>query len=195
MAQAITNPHLRAELACCNGQPKVLADYLKKEWPPDPEVLKSLSLHLRGSDNWTLRFIVRNGRPPAARSGTIWEAGQEATLSWTLYSLGESIANRTLPTSAVSEAQQLLRGLADVLDPAGPGKWKLTFRRPRVGNPSTPLKKTIRLAVLGHRALALYARLRNWQKVDEELDRGKSDAVDSKSRKIAVRLVKNPQKY
>jgi hypothetical protein len=50
------------------------------------------------------------------------------------------------------------------------------------------------MAVLGHRALALYSDLKNWRKVDERLDEDKPDATNSKLRRAAVRLVKYPQK-
>jgi hypothetical protein len=195
MSQVIANPHLRAELACCGGQGKLLAGYLRTEWPPSSEVLKSLSRHLNGSDSWNLRFVVRNGRPPATRTGDLWEEGQESTISRRLYLLGEAIANRSISRSEIQNVQKFLIELANALDPAGRGKWKLSFQRPRRGNPSTPLRSTIRLAVLGHRALALYAVLKNWRDVDDKLDEGKSDATDSKLRKLAVRLVRNPKKF
>jgi hypothetical protein len=195
MSQVIANPHLRAELACCDGQGKLLASYLRTEWPPSSEVLKSLSRHLDGSDNWNLRFVVRNGRPPATRTGELWEEGQEGVISHRLHLLGEGIANNSIPRSEIQKAQKFLIELADALDSAGAGKWKLSFKRPRRGNPSTPLRSNIRLAILGHRALALYAVLKNWRKVDDKLDEGKPDATDSKLRKLAVRLVRNPGKF
>jgi hypothetical protein len=34
MSQVVANPHLRAELACFDGQGKLLAGYLRTEWPP-----------------------------------------------------------------------------------------------------------------------------------------------------------------
>jgi hypothetical protein len=195
MTRSITSPHLRAELACCDGQSKLLASYFRTEWPPNSEVLKSLSRHLVGSDNWNLRFVVRNGRPPATRTGELWEEGQEGVISRRLYLLGEGIANNSIRRSEIQSAQKFLSELANALDPAGASKWKLSFKRPRKGNPSTPLRGTIRLAVLGHRALALYAVLKNWRKVDDKLDEDKPDATDSKLRKLAVRLVRNPEKF
>jgi hypothetical protein len=190
MSQVISDPHLQAELACCDGQGKLLAGYLRTQWPPSSEVLKSLSRHLDGSDNWNLKFVVRNGRPPVTRAGGFLEEGQEGAISSKLYLLGEAIANNSMPRSEVQSAQRFLSDLADALDSAGAGKWKLSFKRPRRGNPSTPLRNTIRLAVLGHRALALYRVLKNWRKVDDKLDEGKPDATDSKLRKAAVRLVR-----
>jgi hypothetical protein len=83
-----------------------------------------------------------------------------------------------------------LAELANALDPVGSGKWKLSFKRPRVGNPTTPLRSALRLAELGSRALALYEIHKNWQRVDEELDKEKSDATDNKLRKRAVALVR-----
>jgi hypothetical protein len=185
---------LRAELACCHGQSKLLAKYFRTEWPPSPEVLKSLSRHLDGSDNWNLRFVVRNGRPPKARTGELWEEGQERKVANKLYLLGESIANRSISQSEIPNAQLFLDELANALDPIGRGKWKLTFERPRRGNPSTPLRNIIRMAVLGHQALQLYSILKNWKKVDERLDEDKPDATNSKLRRAAVKLVQNSGK-
>jgi hypothetical protein len=190
----ITDPHLQAELACCDGQGKLLAGYLRTEWPPSSEVLKSLSRHLNGSDNWNLRFVVRNGRPPKTRSGALWEEGHEHTVANKLYLLGECVANYSISQSEIPNAKIFLGELANALDPVGHGKWKLTFERPRRGNPSTPLRNTIRMAVLGHRALKLYSDLKNWRKVDEKLDEDKPDATDSKLRKAAVKLVRESRK-
>jgi hypothetical protein len=196
IALAITDPHLRAEFACRHGHCKLLADYFKRtEWPPSHEVLKALSRHLDGSNNWNLRIVVRDGRPPKIRSGALWEEGQEGVISSRLYLLGEGIANNSILRSEIQNAQKFLIELADALDPAGTGKWKLSFKHPRRGNPSTSLRRTIKLAVLGHQALALYAVLKNWRKVDDKLDEDKPDATDSKLRKLAVRLVRNPGKF
>jgi hypothetical protein len=194
MAQGIADPHLRAELASCDGQAKLLAGYFRSEWPPRLEVLKNLSRHLNGSENWNLSFVVRNGRPPRARSGSLWEDGQESNLANSLLMLVEGIANNSISQSETPGAQKFLAELADALDPNGPGKWKLFFKRPRRGNPSTQLQNTIRKAILGHRALHLYSELKNWRKVDEKLDEAKPDAIDSKSRKAAVKLVRGRAK-
>jgi hypothetical protein len=194
MTQGIADPHLRAELACCDGHGKLLAGYFREEWPPNPDVLKSLSRHLNGSENWNLRFVVRNGRPPKVRSGSLWEGGQECNLATALYLLGERFANCSTSQSDIPSIQKFLGELADALNPGGASKWKLSFERPRRGNPSTPLQNDIRLAELGSRALDLYAVLKNWRKVDEKLDEGKSDATDSKLRKRAVGFVRKNQK-
>ena len=195
MAQGISDPHLRAELACSDGHGQLLAAYFRTEWPPCPDVLKSLSRHLDGSENWSLCFVVRNGPTPKARSGSLWEAGQESRLSILLYLVGEGLTNCSIPESDIPIVQKFLGELANALDPKGTGRWKLRFDRPRRGKPSSEIKRALRMAECGHRDLDLYAELGNWRKVDEKVDEGKNEATDrSKSRKAAVRFVRKYRK-
>jgi hypothetical protein len=190
MAQIITDPHLRAELACCHGHCKPLADYFKRtEWPPSHEVLKALSRHLDGSNNWNLRFVVRNGRPPKIRSGALWEEGQERALADKLYLLGERIAYNLVSPSETPNLQTFLAELANAFDPRGNGRWKLSFERPRRGNPISQTRSDVKLAMLGQLSLRLRAELGNWNDADVALrDQYKVIGDDNSTRKKAVRF-------
>jgi hypothetical protein len=192
IALAITDPHLRAEFACRHGHCKLLADYFKRtEWPPSHEVLKSLSRHLDGSNNWNLRIVVRDGRPPKIRSGALWEQGQERALAKKLYLLGERIAYNLVSQLEIPNLQSFLAELANAFDPRGYGKWKLSFEHPRRGNPISQTRSDVKLAMLGQLSLRVRAKLGNWNDADVALrDQYKVIGDDNSTRKKAVRFYK-----
>src|ERR1035437_7980035 len=80
---AISNPHLNAELAAARGKVSLLADYFRMQQNPNSEVIKAISHHLDGSDDWQITLTTRTGRHPARALHTdlVWAIGQERMLS------------------------------------------------------------------------------------------------------------------
>ena len=208
------SPHILAEQNTFYGRAKHLAAYLRKFPQPNVQVLQSLSRYLEGGDNWNLRFITRNGRPPKVTPSYVqeifWGIGKENALSMALDRLSQSTADALSQSrnpgiedlliepniAATTEAQAILARLANVLDPdpLSKEKWKLVFRRPRRGNPKTELHTTISDIFFGTYALQLYEELKKWDDVDCRLT-AEGRMQDDNSRRIrCVRLVRNSKR-
>jgi len=195
-AKEITDPHLIGELAAIHGLAAPLADYLRKQPDPAPEILKSVSRYLSGDDDsWQLYFTTRTGRPPAkaGRASSLWEAGQENSLAHSLFALGEKLTESPGWVSGHQDAKEFILALAAVLDPKGSSKWKLVYRRLRAGNPGTRSTKEMKLIFLGLTALQFKTQFKTWGAAHDELCRlGLTDPSPS-ARIKAVEFVRSLQ--
>jgi hypothetical protein len=182
-----------AECAVARGLAETLTTYFRDFANPLPSVLQSLVRCLIevGPSNQTLRFHVRNGRPPKKqeqRPSVINEAaaiaafdrGDEKTLA--LYLHSEQISD------------QVRQILAESLSADGKTRRKLVFRRIRCGYPDTPLRTELKKAVLGHTAQDLKDRGMTWKKVLCKLNDEGLIGDDEAGLKDAVCFVRNRTK-
>jgi hypothetical protein len=183
-----------ATIAARRGFAGTLAKHLRSDGSPSIEAIKSLSRYLQSGDAaMSLHFTTRDGRPPKKDNRTasvsMWAPGGEGQLSGRLFRLAERLDGVHVSEQDQQTDQEVITKLADALDqdPKGAGKWKLVFRHPRRGNPTTKTRSEVKLAMLGQLSLKLRAELGNWDDADVALrDKYKVIGDDNSTRKKAV---------
>ncbi|MCX7309354.1 MAG: hypothetical protein NTZ72_16000 [Afipia sp.] len=195
-----SSPDLLPEFEAKRGDPNDwFFNQLIKPWPPSVAVLNALSRYLRGRRTVRrLKLITRNGRPSQEAILMDCARGNEPSLAAKLESLARSIEAGVVnaPDFPLVQARAFVDELANVLNPDGSGTWKLVFsKRFRPGNPSGGLRTTIKNSILGHRTEDLRTELGSLSAVYDEMDCSKKDIQDETTRKRALSLVRNPEKF
>jgi hypothetical protein len=155
--QAITTAD--AEIACTRGDAETLSRYLRLTDNPSPDVIQNIaacrlanqSNSGPGPGNWKLILSTRKGGRPAKNRRWPTDAAQAVDAGHAPAAGSYLGAN-----PEIDGATQ--RALAEALDPVGDSKWKLTFKRPRKGNPRSDLRTAINQALMDQATNTLRAR-------------------------------------
>jgi hypothetical protein len=181
----------------------VVAKYLHENQFPHSEVLSALARCLAdtGTNNWQLRFRVRNGRPPprsAQPFGCDESAAIEAISNGHEQPLARYLQSVAQGPARISDAVR--EALAACFVTPSSGKWRLVFVRPQRGNPTTSRKQWLRQYVLGQRASNVYEQIEDagqkatWQKVHDKLSTDGIYNGDRSKLMAAVALYKKSKK-
>jgi hypothetical protein len=140
--------HLKAELASLDGDSDELAAYFKRNDLPNSNVLRAVARQLLPGQEWKLQFRPRNGRPPKdiSKADLPWAPSHEQILSRSLDALASALDAQSVEPQT---AHSLARRLGEALAKSGPSKYRLVYKRPRVGNPSRPEMTALKKELLG----------------------------------------------